>query len=124
LVELGNFHRNTKFALKKHFHFSADKPFKKGTLCFLACFNHLCAALVLDLRRHLFSPCCAATATRPVIGIVTQCDRRSARPEQAAAWLRLAGCEQIFFTSSKTGQGIDGLLDYLGTENKQNSTFL
>jgi ethanolamine utilization protein EutP len=72
----------------------------------------------------LFSPCCAATATRPVIGIVTQCDRRSARPEQAAAWLRLAGCEQIFFTSSKTGQGIDGLLDYLGTENKQNSTFL
>ena len=81
----------------------------------------------------LFSPCCAAMETRPVIGIVTQCDRRCANPKQAAEWLRLAGCEQIFFTSARTGEGIGELLDYLAanrteipdesSENKQNSTF-
>lgn len=61
----------------------------------------------------IFPPACAPVANRPVIGIVTKCDLEFARPECAQAWLELCGCEKIFFTSAKNGQGIAELLDYL-----------
>ncbi len=61
----------------------------------------------------IFPPACAPVANRPVVGIVTQCDSEGAREELATLWLRLAGCERIFLTSSKTRQGIDELLEYL-----------
>ena len=67
--------------------------------------------LAADEPYSIFSPCCAPVANRPVIGIVTKTDKQS--PERAAYWLRLAGCERVFFTSSYKGYGISEILDYL-----------
>ena len=61
----------------------------------------------------LFPPACAPVANRPVIGIVTKCDHPDARPDLAEMRLLLCGCERVFFTSAKGGQGIDELLEYL-----------
>ena len=71
--------------------------------------------LLLSAREEysLFPPCITCMCNRDVIGIVTQIDRLDARPERAAQWLRLAGCRDIFFVSSVTGEGIDKIFDYL-----------
>lgn len=61
----------------------------------------------------LFPPCCAAMANRHVIGIVTKTDSKYADKERAASWLKLAGCEKVFFTSSYLGDGIAEILEYL-----------
>jgi ethanolamine utilization protein EutP len=50
---------------------------------------------------------------RPVIGIVTQINRKGADPDRAERWLRLAGCENVFRVDSKTGEGIWQIIDYL-----------
>lgn len=65
----------------------------------------------------LFPPCVTAVSTRPVIGIVTQIDEKDANPDQAEAWLRLAGCEIVYRVSSYTGEGIWQIIDYLREEN-------
>ncbi len=64
----------------------------------------------------LYSPCCTAQANREVVGIVTKIDHPDATPQKAESWLRLAGCEKVFMTSSKTGEGIKELFDYLKKE--------
>ena len=71
--------------------------------------------LLLSAREEysLFPPCITCMCNRDVIGIVTQLDRTDARPERAAQWLRLAGCRNIFFVSSVTGEGIGDIFDYL-----------
>lgn len=61
----------------------------------------------------LFSPCCAVMANRPVVGIVTKIDHPDANPMRAAEWLKLAGCEKVFFTSSYNHDGIVEILEYL-----------
>ena len=61
----------------------------------------------------LFPPNVTPCANRPVIGIVTQIDRPNARPDRAAAWLRLCGCEDIFPVSAATGEGLWRIFDYL-----------
>lgn len=61
----------------------------------------------------LFPPCIASMATRPVIGIVTKCDHPYADAAQSERWLRLAGCEEVFFTSSYKQDGIEAILAYL-----------
>lgn len=61
----------------------------------------------------LFSPCCAVLANRPVIGIVTKTDHPNANPKRAEKWLKLAGCEKVFFTSSYNYDGIVEILEYL-----------
>lgn len=66
----------------------------------------------------LFPPCIVGMATRPVIGIVTKCDHPFADSAQAERWLKLAGCEKVFFTSSYDHKGIDAILDYLKGEEK------
>ena len=66
----------------------------------------------------LFPPCIVGMATRPVIGIVTKCDHPFADSAQAERWLRLAGCEKVFFTSSYDHKGIDAILDYLKGKEK------
>ena len=48
-----------------------------------------------------------------MVGVVTKIDHWAADPEQAAEWLRLAGCKKIFFTSAYTGEGIADILEYL-----------
>lgn len=71
--------------------------------------------LVASATEHytLFPPNIVGMATRPVIGVVTKCDHSDARPDMAEMWLREAGCENIFFTSSYTGAGVKDLLDFL-----------
>lgn len=63
----------------------------------------------------IFPPACAPVANRPVVGVVTKCDEEEARPELAAMRLELCGCDPIFYTSAKTREGIDALLEYLNT---------
>ena len=62
----------------------------------------------------LYSPASTATATRPVIGIVTQINNPGADPALAKEWLEIAGCEKVFFIDSVTREGLDKLIDYLG----------
>lgn len=64
----------------------------------------------------LFPPNVASMATRDVVGIVTQIDKEDANMPQADAWLKLAGCQKIFHISSYTGEGVQELLDYLGSD--------
>lgn len=64
----------------------------------------------------LFPPNVASMATRDVVGIVTQIDKEDANVPQADAWLKLAGCQKIFHISSYTGEGVQELLDYLGSD--------
>jgi ethanolamine utilization protein EutP len=61
----------------------------------------------------LFPPCCTAMANREVIGIVTKIDVKGGDPKRAESWLRLAGCEKIFFVNSKGNEGIAELLEHL-----------
>lgn len=61
----------------------------------------------------LYPPCCAVTANRTVIGIVTKTDHKNANPKRAEKWLKLAGCEKIFFTSSYNQEGISDILEFL-----------
>lgn len=63
----------------------------------------------------LFGPCIAATATRPVIGIVTKCDEPNAKAEMARSWLKEAGCNPIFCVDSITRRGIPEILSYLNS---------
>lgn len=74
-------------------------------------------ALVLSATNDfcVFPPACAPVANRPVVGIVTKCDLDYGNPELAKMRLEECGCERIFFTSAKTGQGINELLDYLNS---------
>ena len=69
--------------------------------------------LSADEEYSLFPPACAAVANRPVIGIVTKVDSPRDNTERAEAWLRLAGCEKVFFCSSYGGEGISEILEYL-----------
>ena len=61
----------------------------------------------------LYGPCITSMCNREVIGIVTKINDEGANRERAEGWLRLAGCEKIFFVDSVTGEGIDDLLEYL-----------
>ncbi len=61
----------------------------------------------------LFSPNITSMANREVIGIVTKIDLPDANKDRVSRWLQLSGCEKIFYVSSKTGEGIAELKDYL-----------
>ena len=61
----------------------------------------------------LYGPCITSMCNREVIGIVTKINDEGANPKRAEGWLRLAGCEKIFFVDSVTGEGIDELINYL-----------
>lgn len=73
----------------------------------------LCAA---DEPFSLFPPCVTCMVNREVIGIVTKVDEPGGCPQRAAEWLRLAGCEKIFYVSSYTGEGIPEIFAYLKEE--------
>ncbi len=66
----------------------------------------------------LYPPGCTSVVNRDVIGIVTKIDHKDANPERAAEWLKLAGCEKVFFVSAYTGEGISDILEYLKEENE------
>ena len=69
----------------------------------------------------LYSPASTATATRPVIGIVTQINNPGADPALAKEWLEIAGCEKVFFIDSVTREGLGKLIDYLGWNEDEKS---
>ena len=64
----------------------------------------------------LFPPCCAASANREVIGIVTQINAPDGNPELAKLWLEIAGCTDVFFVDSVTGEGVEKILDHLAKD--------
>lgn len=59
----------------------------------------------------LFPPNITCMVNREVIGIITKIDK--APPDRAERWLRLSGCERIFYVNSHTGDGVDELKAYL-----------
>ena len=61
----------------------------------------------------LFPPCITSQCNREVIGIVTKIHDEGANPGRAEQWLRLAGCKEIFFVDSKTGEGVAEILLHL-----------
>lgn len=61
----------------------------------------------------LYPPCVTPVCNRPVIGIVTQINEKDANPKRAEHWLRLAGCETVFFVDSKKGEGVWQIIEYL-----------
>lgn len=67
--------------------------------------------LAADEWYSLYSPNMVSLVNREVIGIVTKTDLAS--PERADRWLRLAGCEKVFYVDSVSGKGIPELIDYL-----------
>ena len=64
----------------------------------------------------LYSPNLTPVCNREVVGVVTKIDHWAAQPAQAAAWLELAVCKKIFYTSAYTGEGIADILSYLKEE--------
>ena len=66
----------------------------------------------------LYSPGTVAMATREVIGIVTQINSEGANPKLAEEWLKIAGCEKIFFVDSVTREGLDELIAHLGWDKE------
>jgi ethanolamine utilization protein EutP len=59
----------------------------------------------------LFPPNITCMVNREVIGIVTKIDKCA--PERAASWLKLSGCEKIFYVDSHSGEGVENLKNYL-----------
>lgn len=83
-----------------------------AALCLYAYEADIVALLIAaDEQYSLFPPNITCMVNREVIGIVTKCDK--ADPKQAEEWLRLSGCEMVFWVDSKTGTGINKVLDYL-----------
>lgn len=69
----------------------------------------------------LFPPNITCMVNRDVIGIVTKINEPKANRSLAELWLRNAGCKNIFFVDSVTGEGLDGLLEYLGCQDAANN---
>lgn len=61
----------------------------------------------------LFGPCITPLANRPVIGIITKINDENANIKQAENWLRIAGCEEIFYVDSLTGEGVFKIFERL-----------
>ena len=61
----------------------------------------------------VFSPGIASLVNREVVGIVTGIDKPDANVPTVTRWLRLCGCEKIFYISSYTGEGLEDIIAYL-----------
>jgi ethanolamine utilization protein EutP len=91
------------------------KPFFKAlTVTAMDCD---CVAILLDVTDAQISipPLIAAIFGREVIGVVTKIDLAGNEKQlhDAGDNLRMAGCSNIFYVSSKTGQGVAELRTYL-----------
>ena len=83
-----------------------------AALCLYAYEADVVALLIAaDEQYSLFPPNITCMVNREVIGIVTKCDK--ADPTIAEEWLRLSGCETVFHVDSKTGTGINKVLEHL-----------
>ncbi len=61
----------------------------------------------------LFPPNITCMVNREVIGIVTKINDPKANVPMVTSWLKNSGCDTIFYVDSKTGEGVDKILDYL-----------
>lgn len=69
-------------------------------------------------NESMFPPAYAGSFAKPVIGVVTKCDLGTKEQiERAAQYLKTAGAEEVFVTSSVDGTGCEELLEYLGFSN-------
>lgn len=85
-----------------------------GALALYSCEADVVGLTVSAAEEYtLFPPNIAPMATRPVIGIVTKSDSEYANVPRAVSWLELCGCERIFVTSSRTGEGLEKVTEYL-----------
>lgn len=73
--------------------------------------------IAADDDYSLFPPCITCLVNREVIGVVTKIDK--AAPEKAENWLRLSGCESVFYVDSLSGKGVKELLEHLKTTKNQ-----
>ncbi len=67
----------------------------------------------------LYPPNCTGHVNREVIGIVTKIHHKDADLERAERWLRLTGCKTIFFVDSKTGEGVENIMNYLSEPRRK-----
>lgn len=67
----------------------------------------------------LFPPNITCMVNRDVIGIVTKINEPKANLPLAQLWLRNAGCRDIFLVDSVTGEGVEGILEYLNRPRKR-----
>lgn len=85
-----------------------------GALAVYACEADVVGLMLSSIEPYsLYPPCVTGLSPREVVGIVTKIDHRDANIRQASRWLRLAGCQKIFYVSAYTGEGIPELLSYL-----------
>lgn len=62
----------------------------------------------------MFPPAYASSFSKPVIGVVTKSDLATEKQlERAQKYLKLAGAEEVFLTSSFAGTGFGDFLRYL-----------
>lgn len=73
--------------------------------------------IAADEQYSLFPPNITCMVNREVIGIVTKCDK--ADSDRAENWLRLSGCKTVYKVDSKTGKGINQILEHLKNHKKQ-----
>lgn len=64
--------------------------------------------------KAMFPPSYAGSFAKKAIGIVSKIDGATKKQiDRAEEWLRMAGVERVFKISSKTGEGMKELLEYL-----------
>ena len=89
-----------------------------AALCLYAYEADIVALLIAaDEQYSLFPPNITCMVNREVIGIVTKCDKADC--SRAENWLRLSGCETVYKVDSKTGKGINQVLEHLENHKKQ-----
>ena len=69
----------------------------------------------------LYPPNVAPYAHRDIIGIVTKIDHWAADVDQAVRWLELTGCKKIYTVSAYSGEGVDGIIDFLKIKHEKKS---
>lgn len=76
-----------------------------------------------DEEGTMFPPGYSSTFAKPCIGIVTKSDLATLKQiKDAREYLKAAGAERIFVTSSYQGTGFDELITYVMTETGLNLT--
>lgn len=88
-----------------------------AALCLYAYEADIVALLIAaDEQYSLFPPNITCMVNREVIGIVTKCNK--ANPTRAENWLRISGCKTVYKVDSKTGEGINQVLEHLKNHKK------
>lgn len=72
-------------------------------------------ALLQNAERSvsLYPPLCCSFFNKHIIGIITKIDSPTARPDRAERFLRSAGVKELYFVSSVSGEGLEGLRSLL-----------